>query len=126
MTATTAPRTGLRATAARAAALAAGAVALAALQLPGRPPTLCLLRAATGVPCPFCGGTTAGVELGHGHLEAALAASPLAVLGALALALVPVLRRSRFARASRRTRLLGLAVALVAAEVWQLNRFGLL
>jgi hypothetical protein len=54
------------------------------------PPSCCLAarpRCAccgglTGLPCPACGGTTAMVALGRGQWGAALAASPLVVLGA--------------------------------------------
>lgn len=111
----------------RAALLALGALGLAAVQLPGRPATLCLLRGLTGVPCPFCGGTTAGVELGHGHLGGALAASPLALLGAVALVAVGPAQRARLAgRVPRRTRLTALALVLLASWVWQLQRAALL
>lgn len=101
------------------------AVALGSVHLSGRPPTLCAFRALTGVPCPFCGGTTAAVELGRGHLGAALAASPLAVLGAPVVAALPVLR-APLARLPPRWRWGGLLVVLAAAETWQLVRFGLL
>ena len=48
---------------------------------------LCPLRRITGVPCPLCGGTTAGLALLRGDLGAAVAASPLALaLGALIVA----------------------------------------
>lgn len=87
---------------------------------------MCLLRAVTGIPCPFCGGTTAGVALGEGHLDAALAASPLAVLGVLALLLVPIARGWPERVPARRTRLVGLVLVLLASELWQLHRFSLL
>lgn len=108
----------------RALGLAATALVLAALVLPWRPPTLCLLRALTGLPCPFCGSTTAMVELGRGQPLRAVAASPLTAAGAPLWVLWPVLRRhaARAVRLSRRTRLLGLLAVLAAAEVWQLVR----
>lgn len=114
----------------RFAVMGAGAVALAVLRLPGRPHTVCPLRALTGIPCPFCGGTTAAVRVGQGDVLAALAANPVVVIGALALVLAatPYGRRAvrswRALPASSRL-LLGSAV-LVFSECWQLSRFGLL
>ncbi len=107
------------------AAASSAAVALAHVDVP-RPPTLCVIRALTGVPCPLCGGTTAAVELGQGHLGAALAASPLLVLGLAFLLTVPLLTgRQVVIGSSTRTRLVLLAVAVVS-ELWQLHRFGFL
>jgi hypothetical protein len=115
-----------------------GAVTLAHLTIPGRPATVCPLRALTGIPCPLCGGTTAAVRIGHGDPVAALRANPFVVLGALVLALLPALA------ALRRTRRWGegwrgaawrlppralLAVAafvVVGSEVWQLSRFSII
>lgn len=42
---------------------------------------LCLVKAATGLPCPLCGGTRAAAALGEGALLDALAWNPLAALG---------------------------------------------
>lgn len=109
---------------ARLALLLGAAVLLAHLRLDGRPSTLCLLRATTGIPCPLCGGTTAAVAIGSGDLAGALRASPLAVAGAPFVAALPALR-GRLARVPRPARIGALAVVLVAAEVWQLVRFGL-
>lgn len=115
-------------------ALLAGALAgLAALRIPYRPSTLCLLRGTTGIPCPFCGATTAGVHLGHGDLAGALHASPLAVAMCAGFVAVPVLRRSRltvwWAGLPTRWRQIGpifvILPILAAAEVWQLFRFGI-
>lgn len=96
------------------------------LVLPWRPPTLCLLRGLTGIPCPFCGGTTALVQLGRADVAAALAASPLVVLGAPLWVLWPRLRPALAARfeagALRRALVASLAVALVASQLWQLHR----
>jgi len=115
----------------RLAVLVAAALLLSVLVLPWRPPTLCLLRGLTGIPCPFCGGTTALVQLGRGDLLAALRASPLVVLGApLWVAwprLRPTLARRLWTRWSparrRRTALVLGAVALAGSELWQLQRF---
>jgi Protein of unknown function (DUF2752) len=114
----------------RFAVLGAAAVALSAVKLPGRPHTVCPLRALTGIPCPFCGGTTAAVDVGRGDLGGALVASPLAVLGALLLVLAATpwgrrAVRSWRAQPSTSRLLLGGAV-LVLSECWQLTRFGLL
>ena len=111
--------------AARAAALVAVAVLLAALTLPWRPATLCVLRAVTGVPCPFCGGTTAMVQLGSGRPLQALAASPLAALGAPLWVAWPALQRRARTWADavgRRGTLLAGAAALTAAWVGQVVR----
>jgi hypothetical protein len=110
-------------TAVRAGALLAAAVGLSLLHLPWRPPTVCLLRATTGIPCPLCGGTTAAVHVGRGDLLGALRASPLAVLGALAFVAAPLARLPQLS--SRHLWALILTVAC-AAELYQLGRFGLL
>ena len=91
------------------------------MHLPGRPSTLCALRALTGVPCPFCGGTTAGVRLGHADVLGALRASPLAVVGAIGFALEPLGLPSL-----GRYRWVVIGLVGLASELWQLSRFGLL
>ena len=103
--------------------LLAGAVLLAHLRLRGRPSTLCTLRALTGIPCPFCGGTTAAVHVGRADPVAALQASPLAVLGALTAVTVPLVRE-RIAAVPRHVVLMGLGLVLLGSELWQLHRFG--
>lgn len=108
--------------------LAAGvllAVLLASLRITYRPATLCTLRALTGVPCPFCGGTTAAVEIGRGQVLAALRTSPLAVLGAPVVAALPLLR-PYLDRVPARWRRGGVLAAVAGSEVWQLARLGLL
>lgn len=117
--------------AARLIAVAAGLLALAWLP---RPHTICPILMLTGIPCPFCGGTHAGIDLGRGHPAAALRASPLAVCGAVALIILPVLRTTGLAERWRqlptKTRntvaITGIVATLAGAEVWQLVRFGLL
>ena len=96
----------------------------------------CPLRALTGVPCPFCGLTTATVALTHGHWAAAAATSPLAYLvAALTLGTAPVLvarnaglvaQPSAWSRAARKR--VGYVVAVVVALSWvfQLHRYGLM
>lgn len=111
----------------RAVVLVAAVLVLARLHLPGRPPTVCLLRGLTGIPCPFCGGTTAAVDAGSGDLAGAVRASPLAAVGAPLVALAPVLRARLSHTVSRLPAHAGLAalgVALLASELWQLHRFG--
>ena len=108
-------------TARRLVLMLAVAALLAQLVLPWRPATLCLLRALTGVPCPFCGGTTAAVAAGRGDVLGALAASPLAVLGSAGYALAPLAPR-RVAAAARRHVVPLLVLSLLAAWAWQLVR----
>jgi Protein of unknown function (DUF2752) len=114
-----------RGVAGRYLALAATAVAVGALHLRHRPGTLCLFRELTGLPCPFCGGTTAAAALGHGHLGAALAASPLAVGVFVAWPWLGTVTPPRWLQVHR-NRMLVLAVVLGLAELWQLARFGIL
>jgi hypothetical protein len=96
----------------------------------------CPLRTLTGVPCPFCGLTTATAALVHGQWQAAAATSPLVYLvAALAAVTAPVLvaralglagpPRPWSTAARRRT---GWIVAVVVALSWlyQLHRFGFL
>lgn len=118
-------RSTARAVVLRYATVAAVAVALASLHLSRRPATICPLRTLTGIPCPFCGGTTAAVHLGRGDLRGALAASPLAVAMLSTWPLVGVVRMPRW-WASPRARWIAIVATLVAAELWQLLRLGLI
>jgi hypothetical protein len=110
----------LRATAYRAAYALSGAVLLGLLRV-HRPPTFCLLRATTGVPCPFCGTTTAAVRIGRGNLLGALAANPFTLLGAGLVVLAPVLA-GRLHVPHRLTPWL-LTCGVMSAWAWQLARF---
>lgn len=117
----------------RAAVLAGGVVALAALRVP-RPPTLCVLRETTGIPCPLCGFTTAAVHLGRADLAGAAAASPLAVAVCAGFVLAPLVRRTVLWRrwcdmshsARRLLPIIAIVPVLVLSEGWQLLRFGVL
>lgn len=51
----------------------------------------CPLRTLTGVPCPTCGSTRAGLALLHGDILGALQLNPLATLAGLAFLLGGVL-----------------------------------
>jgi hypothetical protein len=112
---------GARGVAARLAVAVTGTVFLGLLRI-HRPPalaTVCLLRATTGVPCPLCGGTTAFTRLGRGNVLGALAANPVAVLGAALLVLAPVLRY----RVPHRAAPWLLTGVALFAWTWQLARF---
>jgi hypothetical protein len=121
------------AVASRFGVLIAVVIGLAMLRIP-RPPTLCLLRDVTGIPCPMCGFTTAAVHLGHADLVGAVGASPLAVATCVGFVLIPVTRRSRSATLwrelpNRWRQLIPIfaSLALLAfAEIWQLFRFGII
>ena len=128
-----ASRAGLRTSGQRVAVGVIAALALANLHLPGRPATLCPFRTLTGLPCPFCGGTTAAVKVGHLDVLGGLRANPVVVLGAVVVAALPAVisfRSSRpvarWAALSPRTIRMAIAVAVVFSEVWQLFRFGIL
>jgi|SRR5215475_2408087 len=116
---------------ARLTALAFSLLVLAWLPMPH---TVCPLRMLTGLPCPFCGGTHAGIDLGRGHPVAALRASPLAVCGAVAVITLPMLRKTALAERWRQlpskkrnmATIAGILAALAISEVWQLARFGFL
>jgi uncharacterized protein DUF2752 len=94
----------------------------------------CPLRTLTGVPCPFCGLTTATVALAHGQWEAAAQASPLACLiGVMVAGTAPILvaRNLGLAESPRpvsertRTRVTYGACAVVALSwAYQLRRGG--
>jgi Protein of unknown function (DUF2752) len=66
-------------------AAALGGISGADVAHPGAPG--CLLRAVTGIPCPFCGLTHSMMALGQGNLGAAVAQNPLGLL-VLPLAMV--------------------------------------
>jgi hypothetical protein len=96
----------------------------------------CPLRALTGVPCPFCGMTTATVALTHGRWAAAAAANPLVyLLAALFAGTAPVLLARvlglagaprPWPAATRRRAGVVLAALTVLSWLFQLHRFGFL
>ena len=82
---------GLRSRELRIAAGAMFATAAVLPVLPGHPSIACPLRAATGIPCPFCGMTRAVIAVVHGHLGPSLAFNPGGIFVVL-LAAVAILR----------------------------------
>src|SRR5258708_29044129 len=75
-----------------AGAASLGAVYPAVVAHTGWPGLPCPIRTLTGVPCPFCGMTTATVAIGHWEWGSAAAANPLAYLAAALVAgTIPVL-----------------------------------
>lgn len=96
----------------------------------------CPLRTLTGVPCPFCGLTTATVSLTHGRWQAAAAANPFVyLLAGLVVVTAPVLaaralgqaRPARPWSAAARQRTGRIVLCLVALSwLFQLHRFGFL
>lgn len=93
----------------------------------------CPLRTLTGVPCPFCGLTTATVAMTHGEWATAAKASPLACLIAiLAVGTAPVLVARAFGLAppprrasdvSRRRIAKGAIVIVGLSWLFQLYRY---
>lgn len=121
------PRNPWTQVATRVLAMGGAALFLAAVRIPHRPATLCLLRGATGIPCPFCGGTTCAVEVGHGHVLAGLLANPLVFVGTILLVTAPLTGFIRWwEKLSGRSRVVIAVIVLAASEIWQLGRFGLL
>ncbi|WP_153533568.1 DUF2752 domain-containing protein [Actinomadura macrotermitis] len=110
----------------RVAAMAAAAACAALVHRVNDPGVLCPLRAITGVPCPLCGGTTVFIELGSGHPVRAVLANPVALAGALGIAVAPLGAGGRWWALQPRTRAWILGTALVGSELWQLARLGLL
>jgi hypothetical protein len=96
----------------------------------------CPLRTLTGVPCPFCGMTTATVALTHGEWGDAARTSPLAYLAAaLVVGTAPILLARTTGRvrsprpwsdAARKRTGRVMAVIVAASWVFQLHRYGFL
>ena len=104
----------------------------------GHSPGLCLVKAATGLPCPSCGVTRSLLALGAGDLAGAVTANPLGLVAAALLVIVPLwmivdaLRSEeslyRAYRAGegfllRKPWAAGVAVAVVAANwIWNITK----
>ncbi len=100
--------------------LAAAGLVGAAIVYPLVPfsPTLCPLRATTGVPCPFCGMTRAVVAAVHGHVGQSLSFNPGGIV-ILLLAAVLLVRPAILARV--RPPLWALWATLGALWLWNLG-----
>ncbi|TDD60493.1 DUF2752 domain-containing protein [Actinomadura rubrisoli] len=110
----------------RAAAMAVAAVGVAWIHRAGDPGVLCPLRALTGIPCPLCGGTTVFIEFGSGRPAQAVLANPVALAGAIGIAVAPLGLGGRWWALQPKTRAWMLGAALVGSELWQLVRLGVL
>jgi hypothetical protein len=94
---------------------------------------VCPLREVTGVPCPFCGGTTSATALAGGRLSDALAANPFVPVLAVALAGVLLLVVARalgraapprsWPRDRQRTAALVAGAIVAASWAFQLVRY---
>ena len=106
----------------------AGLVALvaAAVQAHDNPGVLCPLRRFTGVPCPGCGSTSVFMDLGAGHVGAAIAANPVTVLVGIGLLLAPLGGGAWWWRQTARRQNAVIWTAAAVSWVWQLHRFGFL
>jgi hypothetical protein len=104
--------------------IAAGAVVLPLLPEVG---PLCPLRRLTGIPCPFCGMTTAMVALLRLQPADAFMANPAALLLAVAILVACLPAAARRRPTIDRSRLGPLAwLAVPLLWVWQLHRFELI
>ncbi len=89
--------------------------------LPGPDGLPCPLRSLTGIPCPLCGLTTSVTAAVHLDPLGAVAANPAGLLAVLVAIGLLVFRGRRQVSVP----LWPAPVALVAMELWQLARFGL-
>ena len=79
----------------------------------------CPLRSLTGVPCPFCGMTTALRALGGGHVANSLQAAPLGMI----LVLVVLLMAIRRANPPLRVPVWYLLTPITAEWLYELTRY---
>jgi Protein of unknown function (DUF2752) len=115
---------------------AAGALYPALVAHTGGQGLPCPLRTLTGVPCPFCGMTTATVAMTHGSWSAAGAANPLGyLLAALAIGTAPLLMARAagqrppprpWSTAARRQAGWALAGLVALSWLFQLHRYAFL
>ncbi|MFG2087134.1 MULTISPECIES: DUF2752 domain-containing protein [unclassified Spirillospora] len=122
----TAARHGPLGAALRVSAMAVAAIGASWIHRVNDPGVLCPLRALTGIPCPLCGGTTVFIEFGSGRPAQAVLANPVALTGAIAVAVAPLGLGGRWWALQPKTRAWMLGTALVGSELWQLVRFGVL
>lgn len=106
----------------------AGVLALAAAELHAvhDPGALCPLRRFTGIPCPGCGSTTVFMDLGAGHVGAAVAANPVTVLAGLCLLFAPLGGGRWWWELPNRRRTAIIWGAAAVSWLWQLHRYGFL
>ncbi|WP_201776207.1 DUF2752 domain-containing protein [Streptacidiphilus melanogenes] len=90
------------------------------------PGVLCPLRRFTGIPCPGCGSTTVFMDLGAGHVGAAIAANPVTVLVGLGLLFAPLGGGAWWWRLPARKKNIVIFSAAAVSWLWQLHRYGFL
>ena len=119
-------RDGTEAVLIRAALLVALGAITARLHAAHDPGVVCPLRLLTGIPCPFCGSTSAIMDLGTGDLVAAVRVQPMTVLAAGVLVTAPTgwYRKWGFVRYQHRVVLLLGAIAL--SWIYQMVRLGVI
>ncbi|WP_460303116.1 DUF2752 domain-containing protein [Actinocorallia aurea] len=106
--------------------MAAAAVLVTAAHGVHDPGIVCPMRLLTGIPCPFCGGTTVFIELGSGHPVRALLANPLVFVGAIIFAAAPLGVEDRWRMVAPRARAWLFGTAVTGSGIWQLFRCGVL
>lgn len=119
-------RAGTEAVLIRAAVLLALGAVAARVHAAHDPGVVCPLRLLTGIPCPFCGSTSAVMALGTGDLGAAVRVQPMTVLAAGILVTAPTgwYRAWRYVPHRRRVALL--LGAVVLSWAYQLVRLGVI
>ena len=105
--------------------LALGAVA-ARLHAAHDPGVVCPLRLLTGIPCPFCGSTTAVMDLGSGDLATAVRSQPMTVLAAGVLVTTPAGWYRRWGYLRYRHRVVLVVGAIALSWIYQMVRLGVI